>query len=614
MNRDRVVSVGWRAAAWLLVVASVSSVPAVPSFAVFDDIGIGPRPSGMGNAFVAIADDSHAIYYNPAGLGSLISSEFSTSYAKLFLGLSDGSSIGQSSLAYAQPIKRGQYGAVGIGWNQLELSGLYREQTIYLSYGKLVAKDLGGGQLLLGGSLKQLSRSLTVPSNPDGSTIFTNPVQNNGLQDGSTGTDPNLQKPSNTAMDADLGILYAFRKRYSLGMEIVHLMSPNVGFKSSDKLAMGEKIGFAYRGPLTRLTLELQREEGAVPGVVSQVFVLGGERWIKTEHAGEFAVRTGFGTGDAGFSQWSFGLSYRFAKLEIDYAFTLPLGGITGTTGHQRFGLSFRFGATEAAEKTAGERMIEDVKGLGGLEPTSYEEKVEQSKERQEAQKLYAKAQGLIQEGQFSKASASMTEAIKRDPTIPGVGEYFRRLNFVAESLPELADVTTKSHSFVFNGILDFLAQKDDDAMRKVAYGFSLNAKDKDVEDFLVKLEKFTGIKAEKVEGETPMSLVDQKLTESLMAFRDRKYDRVISLCEEVLGLEPDNLVALKRLGSALYVTKAYDKAAEVLQKAYTLETNEKEKATIKKFLGLAEEKMKTQAPLTPGATEQAPAPAPATP
>jgi len=34
------------------------------------------------------------------------------------------------------------------------------------------------------------------------------------------------------------------------------------------------------------------------------------------------------------------------------------------------------------------------------------------------------------------------------------------------------------------------------------------------------------------------------------MAFRDRKYDRVIALCNDVLGLEPENLPALKRLGS----------------------------------------------------------------
>lgn len=599
-----------RAARAVLLALSFVLLPSSFILAAFEDIGVGPRPTGMGNAFVAVADDVHSIYYNPAGLGSLLGAEFTSSYARLFLGLSDGSDIAQSALGYAQPIRRGAWGTLGLGWQQVQLSGLYRESTIYLSYGKLVVRDLWGGSLLLGGSLKQLSRSLSVPANSDGSTLFNRPVDDSGGQFGGA-NDETLAKPSKTALDADFGLLFPFKRRYAFGLQLVHLMSPDVAFKSGDKLALGQKIGFAYRGPLTKLTLELQREEGAVPGTMEQVFVLGGERWIKTEKAGEFALRTGFGVGGSGFSQYSAGLSYRFAKLQLDYSFTLPLGGITGTSGHQRFALSFRFGAREAAEETAGERALRELKGLGGLEPTTYEEQLQVTKERQEASKLYQKAQAAIQEGQFAKASVAMTEAIRKDPSIPGVGEYFRRLSFVSESLPEMSELGTKAHSYVYNGILDFLAQKDEDAMRKVAYGYSLDAKDKQVEDFLIKLEKFTGVKAEKVQGETPMSLVDQKLTESLMAFRDRKYDRVIALCTEVLGLEPENLVALKRLGSALYVTRDYEKSASVLQKAYDLETNEKEKRTIKKFLDQAQEKLKAQAPapLAPGATEQAPAP-----
>lgn len=578
-----------------------------PAHAAFEDIGIGPRVSGMGNGFVAVADDVHSIYYNPAGLGSLIGTEFTSSYSRLFMGLDDGSSIGQSALGYAQPLKQGNWGAFGLGWTQLELSGLYREQTIYLAYGKLVARELWGGSLLFGGALKQLSRSLSVPANPDGSTLFDRPVDNNGGQFGGA-QDDTLSKPSNSAMDADIGFLFPFKRRFAVGLQINHAMSPNVGFKGSDKLAMGQKLGFAYRGPLTKLTLELQRAEGAVIGKTVQTFVLGGERWIKTEKSGDFAVRTGLGVGGSSFRQFSMGLGYRFTKLQIDYAFTIPIGGISGTTGHQRFALSFRFGGKDIGEETAGERALRELKGLGGLEPTTFEERLQVTKERQEASKLYQKAQGAIQEGQFSKAVLSMTEAIRKDPSIPGVGEYFRRLSFVSESIPELTELNTKARTFVFNGILDFLGLKDDDAMRKIAYGVSLNPQDAEMEDFLIKLEKFTGMKAEKVQGKTDISLVDQKLTESLMAFRERKYGRVITLTQEVLALEPENLPALKRLGSALYVTRDYEKAAAILQKAYDLESNEKEKRTLKKYLDLANEKLKAQGPAVKPAEGEAPA------
>src|SRR3989338_9629171 len=41
------------------------------SGAQFLKIAPGARPSGMGEAFAGVADDLHAIYYNPAGLASL---------------------------------------------------------------------------------------------------------------------------------------------------------------------------------------------------------------------------------------------------------------------------------------------------------------------------------------------------------------------------------------------------------------------------------------------------------------------------------------------------------------------------------------------------------------
>jgi len=37
------------------------------AFAQFEDLGVGARGIGMGNAFVGLADDGYSIYYNPAG-------------------------------------------------------------------------------------------------------------------------------------------------------------------------------------------------------------------------------------------------------------------------------------------------------------------------------------------------------------------------------------------------------------------------------------------------------------------------------------------------------------------------------------------------------------------
>src|ERR1017187_10395394 len=78
--------------------------------AAFLDDGWGARPVGMGGAFTAIADDSNAPLYNPAGIVQVQWNELSAMYSQLFSGLTlysgnsatggDISHLGNSYLAY----------------------------------------------------------------------------------------------------------------------------------------------------------------------------------------------------------------------------------------------------------------------------------------------------------------------------------------------------------------------------------------------------------------------------------------------------------------------------------------------------------------------------------
>jgi long-chain fatty acid transport protein len=52
-----------------VIIVVTYSLPA--SALLGDTVGIGVRATSMGEAFVAIADDCSATYYNPAGLGQL---------------------------------------------------------------------------------------------------------------------------------------------------------------------------------------------------------------------------------------------------------------------------------------------------------------------------------------------------------------------------------------------------------------------------------------------------------------------------------------------------------------------------------------------------------------
>ncbi|MBU1262214.1 PorV/PorQ family protein [bacterium] len=79
------------------------------SFATPIDVGVGARSAGMGGAFCAVADDSSAIYWNPAGLSQIGSAEVSFIHENPF---SAEATI--DWLALAQPL--GKKSGLGFGW------------------------------------------------------------------------------------------------------------------------------------------------------------------------------------------------------------------------------------------------------------------------------------------------------------------------------------------------------------------------------------------------------------------------------------------------------------------------------------------------------------------
>src|SRR5436309_12092753 len=92
-----------RARAMVVIVLVGSVVLVNPAWASFEELPTGARAAGMGDAFAATADDVYATYYNPAGLVQLHRSEFTAYYSRLYSGLSDGSNISRSFIAYGHP-------------------------------------------------------------------------------------------------------------------------------------------------------------------------------------------------------------------------------------------------------------------------------------------------------------------------------------------------------------------------------------------------------------------------------------------------------------------------------------------------------------------------------
>ena len=81
-------------------------------------IGPGARPVGMGEAFTGVADDIHAIYWNPAGLGTLKSPEMTGMHMQYF------QNIQYEFAAFAYPTQR--FGTFGFAVTNLNTDDIDR--------------------------------------------------------------------------------------------------------------------------------------------------------------------------------------------------------------------------------------------------------------------------------------------------------------------------------------------------------------------------------------------------------------------------------------------------------------------------------------------------------
>jgi hypothetical protein len=353
------------------------SIMANVSLGDFEDIGVGARPIGMGSAFVALVDDVHSIYYNPAGLSQLTHIEFTSSYGKLYWGLDDGSNLGNAFIGYAHPLAK--LGGIGVGWLSLGLNSLYREDTFILSYGNKLFSSFSGGL-----NFKVLYKQYS--SNED------------------TKSDPLFQKKgySRIGFSGDIGLLYNLSANIFSGLSLTDILQPNMNLEDErDKLPLGVRIGIAYRDKtnLINLALDAIYKDGKFN------ISAGAEKWFSGKSMG---VRGGMDIGSDGWKSFSLGGSYQVSPFEIDYAFIYPLSGLRGTYGSHRFSVTLRFGGIR--ETVSGEKGVTPAQTGIPETPLSEEEKIEKMRT------YYYRGTDYYKRGEYEAAIAEFEKVLQLKP------------------------------------------------------------------------------------------------------------------------------------------------------------------------------------------------------
>jgi hypothetical protein len=316
-----------------LMAALVVVVCAPPASAQMWEL-VGTRAQGMGGAFVAVADDATATWWNPAGLATGATLSFVWDMADNLaprnpppqgpasLGETMGFALTTPALGLSyyrlrisemQPLSsngagtsvRQEEGATGIGLRTLALN----------QFGATAGQSLGGNVVLA--STLKLIRAGTAVSIGQVPGAARDALEHVG----------EIDLPMETQIALDVGAMVMLSPQMRVGVSVKHLREPEFGEgETSIQLERQARVGFAVMGGGTSasLTTAVDYDITTLDTVLGEVRHIGAgaEAWLLNRLVG---VRGGFSANTAGEggTAWSIGASGGMSGLFVDGFVTL---------------------------------------------------------------------------------------------------------------------------------------------------------------------------------------------------------------------------------------------------------------------------------------------------
>jgi long-subunit fatty acid transport protein len=261
-------------------------------FADFLKLGIDARAMGMGGAFCSVADDVHAVYWNPAGLRYIKKREMSVSHLMYI------ENINYDNLQYAQRIKK------------LKLVLGFDARFLYT---KDERRTLAGK---VTGEFQNYNSALTIATAFDFSKRFYCGLAVKGIQ-------VQLDDDKSTGYAGDIGFLYKASKLIKIGA-----VYQNAGDKMEfngykEELPTNIKAGASYRTPEKGTIYALDVN---IPNYGEKSVSAG----VEVAELKYFPIRVGYKYREEGndlgsLDGLSFGIGFKKSKYSIDYAY-VPFG------------------------------------------------------------------------------------------------------------------------------------------------------------------------------------------------------------------------------------------------------------------------------------------------
>jgi len=284
-------------------------------------IGVGARALGMGGAYVGVADDSTAVYWNPAGLPKVKHVEISAiQQGRQYSGLSLNE-VGSRYIFTSGAMSFPGVGTFGAAFMRFGVEDIPYVTGVDAFGAPIVAGAFATEDLAFIGSYgKKLHPAINLGLTAkylSGGTV--------GLSSGNA---------TYTYMGADLGLLLEFGgwnpslKGLSLGLNAQDVVSSGVAWKGTatnptDPVDANFKVGLAYspqaqflKANQSELTFAADMDPKYSPNTLYHV---GGEFWYKKTLA--FRGGTRLFMGGLQQPELTLGASVRMFILQVDYAF-----------------------------------------------------------------------------------------------------------------------------------------------------------------------------------------------------------------------------------------------------------------------------------------------------
>ncbi|MBA7545191.1 hypothetical protein ES705_37555 [subsurface metagenome] len=458
--------------------------------------GVGGRALGMGKAYVSIANDATAPYWNPAGLAFLRQQEVIAQYTSLF------ETTFLSYLGYSRPFF--DLGVFGIGLVDLRSLDFERTES--------------GPDVL--GHFNESNDTIFLSYARRQDSIYSIPVK---LSYGANFkiVNQSVLNYSATGIGIDVGVMSKPIKGLSLGFMVQNVLPPRLKLdEESDTFPLSGRLGASYECGFnvyrynTRATVSIEMDKTE-------------HRKGKFHYGFEYKIRDMVGL-RAGLddSELTLGLGLSIKNYDMDYAY----GSQEMGTSH-RLSLGISFGRVLPL---VGTKEWEEAKTV-----RSY----------------YKKAKKYCRKQEYLIATEELQKALSLDMEDKASKRYTRKIQNKMEDAVGRAEFENIEDFYYAQAYIDYKEGDVDNAITQWELLLGVNPARQEVKDYLEKekarLEKEAELERKRLSEEEKKVKIKDAYDMQIRCYDGGKWSKSIVYGKRVLRLEPEHQEAKDYIAGA---------------------------------------------------------------